>query len=964
MIILVISIYNIPECIAAGRIFQQDTLKPTQDSIDSVTISAKSDSIEKIIKKFYRGDREGLLEGDSLIMKSAANNSFISVQQLIKGNISGVNVQENSAEPGAIQNMVVRGLSSPLFSNRDTHDVQPAVYVDGIPLISDHPFAYNIRSNDVSRIGPSTNELSSLNIDNIKSVEVIKDPAELHRLGPLAANGAIWITTKDARVNYREVSVNMYGGVVTPEAITPINADYQREFRETFYNKYDISTADNPLPSYLNDRNNPNYFGSANWVDSFYKVSPVYNTNMAISSGSERANFRFTAGRTVDAGTEDETSMALNNASFLINMVPFEWMKVTAMINGAISKRNKNRSFRDRYAETGYLPDLSTPVSPSLETYELLTDEYEKSIDDNVNNYVRGYLSGEFEIDALDFTTNLMFDYNEGIRDIFWPSTLMADISYVSNYFSYNQRFLWSNELKYQFDFDKSKIDIGAFGSLQEDMHRYNYAKAFDGPNDFIKTANDGDFDVFRYTDRQSIRLLSVGGYVNYEMNDFLRAGVSLRYDGISSSQPDSRWKLSPSGFAEIDFSDFIFPRGLNILKARVSYAQLGKIQSIDRYSEGPQYSVNLGWDGVPTISSYNGYAGLSRPYATGWVGYDLGWPYSEKMAFELDGVFFNNFLHVNLNLYNNDEKDLPVAVPIPVEYGYSSEIKSGMVVNNRGVELGLSAPLINKDFKWNIYVNTSYNRNRLSKLPGGREEMIVDNRKLQVGESIDKFWVYENRGIYEETSQIPVENGSPITFEGEQILAGDPIWTDFNKDFKIDEKDKVLKGNSTPDVFGGISNTFQYKNWDLDIHMFYALGHEALNIRDSQQYDFPYTSTQNNLNSVQEIFFWQENKDSRNYPIYNPWSSVRPYRPDQDLFLEDLSFLKLRSVRLGYNLKFGGGHSVVMNRAYIYINATNLLTITDFSGGDPELVGFNGYYDGYGVPFGKTFILGVNFKL
>src|SRR5690606_17309388 len=115
-------------------------------------------------------------------------------------------------------------------------------------------------------------------------------------------------------------------------------------------------------------------------------------TNVALSSGSERANFRFTAGRTSDAGNADETSYNKNNVSFLINMVPFEWITVSSMVSGAIANRTRNRNFRDRYAETQYLPDLSSPIAPHGDIYNQYLEEHKKSLDDNINNIVRGYI--------------------------------------------------------------------------------------------------------------------------------------------------------------------------------------------------------------------------------------------------------------------------------------------------------------------------------------------------------------------------------------------------------------------------------------------------------------------------------------------------------------------------------------------------------------------------------------------
>ena len=140
-------------------------------------------------------------------------------------------------------------------------------------------------------------------------------------------------------------------------------------------------------------------------------------------------------------------------------------------------------------------------------------------------------------------------------------------------------------------------------------------------------------------------------------------------------------------------------------------------------------------------------------------------------------------------------------------------------------------------------------------------------------------------------------------------------------------------------------------------------MGVNALNQRASNRYNFANNEDNNNINATREIFQWQQDVDITKYPIYNVWSGTDPYRVDQDLFLEDASYLKLRSASFGYDLTRLNSlkeKAKSIRRAYVYVNANNVFTITKFSGNDPELVNFNGIYDGYGLPLTKTFTLGV----
>ena len=200
--------------------------------------------------------------------------------------------------------------------------------------------------------------------------------------------------------------------------------------------------------------------------------------------------------------------------------------------------------------------------------------------------------------------------------------------------------------------------------------------------------------------------------------------------------------------------------------------------------------------------------------------------------------------------------------------------------------------------------------------------------------------------------------------FQGVEMNAGDAKWIDQNGDYDVNEDDKILAGNAMPKFVGGWSNQFRYKNFDLGFQWYFALGHKALNQRVSNRYDFINNESNNTINSVKEIFHWQQDFDITKYPIYNPWSSSVPYRVDQDLFLENASFLKLRSVSVGYEIAGLKEKVKRLRKAYVYVTGTNLLTITKFTGADPELIDFNGYYSGYGLPLSPTFTLGFKLDL
>jgi len=913
---------------------------------------------------------------------------FISAQQYVKGNLAGVYVQEPSGEPGTEQNMFIRGVAMPLLSKRELFDNQAAVYLNGIPLAADNPFAYEIQQYDFNRIGPATNLLSAINIDNVESIEVIKDPARLAILGPVAANGAIWITTIAAKSGYRQININGYFGFAPQQSVTPVNAVYENNFRLPFYNKYGTLSDRFNYPAYLKDSSNADYYGRSNWTDSYYKNQALYNLDLSLTGGSERANFRFFGGATRNANSADETALQRYNASFSINVLPLRWITASAMINAAHMIRNRNRNFVDRLAEARYLPDVSNPLPPNKSVYNEYLGQFDENVkDDNKTTAVQGYFNILAQMKGFRYNGGLSFDYNEGTRDVFYPTQLLEGNNFVSNYFGYNQRFIFNNSLGYTFTInEKNKLDIGGGQTYQTTLNKFDYAYGYNGPNNFIKlNIVEGDrnktnylqssgFDVFYHPSNQKIAVASFFGKGTWNYNDVLDVTAIVRRDGSSVMQPNNRWYTGFGVSASLDLYKTLLKKQttFSALKLAASFGRNGKLLSDDRFAGGPNYRSDLSWTGAPTIGSYGSLPGLSRPYNAGWVGYGIPWAYVQQGSVTIDAGLLKDKLQVRLDLYSKTDKDMMLPVPVPVEYGYKTAYASGMDVNNKGIDLAVQAMVLNAGKSkpgLSLHVNLNYNKNELKALPDGLQQVVINDRLLQVGKNIDAFWVYQNEGIYNTSAEVPVKPGSgqPMTYQGVALKAGDARWKDVNGDYTINEDDKVLTGNSLPKVTGGFGGNLTYRSFNLDFHFYFALGHKLLNKYASQRLDFINTDASSGIDGVKEITYWEKKMDLSGYPMYNPWSNIIPYRLDQDLFLDKASFLKLRSLTLSYNLATGWkgkAQSQVFKDATVYLTGANLFTITHFKGGDPELVQYNGLYTGAGQPIQRSFILGFKVAL
>lgn len=951
---------------------QTDTSKKVTDT-GAVGIVPAEGSIQKKLQS----------NGNSLDPKKLSIFPAISLQQYLKGEAAGLYVQEPSGEPGTIQNMFIRGTSQPLLSAREVFSTQPLIVVDGVPLVGEHPFAYDIQQYKFNRIGPATNTLANINMANIKSVEVLKDISATAIYGPKGANGVILITTIEPSAK-RKITFDSYVGVVQPNSVVTLNGKFENDFRRQFYDKYSGTGnfgSNDVYPLYLSDSLNNAFYGPSNWTDKYYNTQMQYGANASISGGGARANFRFSVGGIKSAGVADNTSADRYDTRFIINMKPMEWLTVSAMVNANRISRDRNKNVRDRLAQVNYIPDLSTPLAPNKDRYGQYLDQFNKGFDDNKTNTVNGYVKLGIELQKFKFVSTLALDYNEGTRDIFYARTLLQTNNYASNYFGYNQRATIDNVATYEYDLNEdNKFNFSVGSIFQFDNYRYSYAYAYKGANDFIKLnllesdKNNSNYLnptvfrrelVYKFLDRTRNNQVSFYGKADYSYKDKYTASLLLRGDASSNQQPTERWFYSPVLSLGWDLKkEFLADdRSVSNFNLFGSIGRMARYEHFDNYAQGPQYTATIGFTGNVIVPGYNGIAVLTRPYMDGSIGYGLEWAYTDQANLGLNISFLNNRLSTSIDGYFREDKNMLLGIPSGAEYGYTQVIKNGMSVRNTGVDLTVSGIIlpVGKSLSWNSSLNLNYNKNKLTALPDGLDKLVIGDRLLKVGSSVDGYWLLENNGIYNTDAEVPVVNGKTMTYNSIQMKAGDPRWKDINGDNSIDDADRTLQGHALPLLSGGFNNDFGYKKWSLSLNFYYNLGRQLLNQEMANRFDFINREGQNDMNSVREITFWEKRGEYSKYPLYNPASSVGPYQVNQDLFLENASFVKLRTVSLGYDFTdYFKKRSSNFNKFYVYVSANNVFTLTKYTGQDPELVSYTGYDNGYGMQIPRTYTLGV----
>lgn len=949
--------------------------------LDTVPVPQLLDSVFELN---FKNIKNGSVRKPAIDMATYGNAT---IGQMLKGEAAGLYITENNGEPGTPSSMFIRGISTPIFSHKDVYHNQPLVVLDGIPLVGTHPFSYMIQAYDLDRIGPENNLLSNVDLSNVASIEVLKDMASTAVYGPMAAHGVIRITSKKSVTNNRRrITLHSFVGMSGRPSVMTINGDYENRFRQQFYDLYTTSgryNDDDTYPVYLSDSLNNRYYGPSNWSDSYYNNGLNYGVNANISGGGPRSSFQFSLGSQQNAGIAEDTKFQKYNARFQLDLQPLKWLFFHTAINGTRLGRDRNQNLRNRYAMMSYLPDLSAPLAPNRESYDAYLSEYDKAFDNNFSNILDGNIGLSMQFGTFQLRSTLIADYNEGFRDLFYPSTLMEGNNFASNYYGYNQRLAFNNVASYDLQLnDQSNLFLEGASILQWDTHKYNYAYAYKGVNDFIKLNlirwDEGGGDhlnptafprqlVYKYLDRTRHNLVSFYGRGTYNLQDKYTASLLLRYDGSSNVQPTNRWLFAPTLALGWNLKqEFLQDSDLyETFKIRASAGRLGVLNLYDNIAQGPNYTAQVGYTGNVIVPGYNGFAGLVRPYEDGWIGYDIPWAYTDQVNLGFDVQLSKRNIYFSLDAYIKHTKNQALTIPSMAEYGYNYSIESGMDVQNTGIELAFGGDIAgaaDRDFRWNSGINLGFNSNKLTALPGGLDEVIIQDRKLKVGERIDAFWVLENQGIYLSDAEVPEVDGMKSNYNGITFKAGDPIWADQNGDNRISSEDRVIQGNFIPKVAGSWQNNFFYKNFDVKANFYFNLGRHILNQEMADRFNFINNENANNMNSVKEITYWEKRGDYGRYPLYNPWSTVNAYQSSQDLFLENGSFLKLRQLSLGYNLSDIVGPSLGGGNLYVYLAANNLFTLSKYSGRDPEIANYMGIDAGYNMRIPRTYLMG--FKL
>jgi TonB-linked SusC/RagA family outer membrane protein len=882
-----------------------------------------------------------------------------SMDQKLQGQSPGVRVTQTSHQPGGATSIRIRGGNSILAGN------EPLYVVDGVPVTGS--------SNSLSWLGnPVQNGLSSINPNDIESMEILKDASATAIYGARGANGVVLITTKSGKAGKGKISFSSYSGFQQKSSeISVMNAEqYARLFDEAGMNSNPFYDPEYPNPEELGE--------GTDWQKEIYRDAPMQNYELSVSGGNETTSYALSGNYFDRKGIVHGSDF--ERYSFRVNLEKDVTNRLKVGNHLTLNQSNSKTVATD--TPGGFFPGVVNTaliISPILDVYD---EDGDYTLTDPVADaWLNNPVAVTREVDAVNSVKRLLgdvyaqytlleyftlksslgMDISEQTQDMYTPSFIYegswnnGQARFATN--SY-QMINFENTLNYTRQINKDNRINALLGMTYQETDNRSFIDIATGfPNDILSYYGIENAENMPniYTAFDESALISYFSRVNYNYKEKYLVTLTGRVDGSSKFGENNRFGFFPSAAVAWRAFQEDFIKDLNLfsnLKFRASYGLSGN----ERIST---------FNYIRTIGSTLYYFG-NNP-ATGFApdqpgNNNLKWETTQQLDLGLDAGFIDNRLTFTLDYYYKKTIDLLYYADLPWLSGFDNYLNNIGVLENEGVELAIHSENFVDSFKWSTDFNISTNSNEILDLDGKELFVNNDSYKLKIGnwaiiregESMGSFYGWEADGIWqsEEAEQAAVYDAEP----------GDFKYVDQNNDGKLNEEDRKIIGQALPDFRWGLTNSFSYKNFSLDIFIQGVQGNEILN---ANRFELESGNGLTNA-SVNMLNRWTPENPSDKYPRANRKAD---YLRMSDRYLEDGSYIRLKSITLSYSMPSSLMNSLRIERMSIYVTAKNLLTITDYTGFDPE-VGHFGQdntrigYDYGAYPSVRSFIIGVNLNL
>ncbi|MFD2570184.1 SusC/RagA family TonB-linked outer membrane protein [Spirosoma soli] len=949
-------------------------------SIINITLKTDVRNLNEVVVTGFGAQIKRELTGNIARVKAAdiQDQPVTTFDQALQGKAAGVQVNGGSGKLGQGIQVRVRGQSSVSASN------QPLYVVDGIPITTEN----------LSINAAPTSPLTDINPQDIESIEILKDASAAAIYGSRAANGVVLITTKKGKAGRTNVNFGaQYGSSKPTNNVRFMNTpEYVKFYRRAAANRDRIDGTDPSDPdsrsTYIEDFFQAQSLGtfnpadsttwrSTNWGDLAFQDAPFQQYDLSLNGGNEKTSF-FISGQLLD-----QKGILIGNAltryTGRINLDHRISDRVRVGLNMGLTRTLNQRLSGDRQFDNPLQINALIPLTPSIDPatgLEIGTPPGDPTIPlyynprINLGNAIfnttvyRNISSAYGQIaiaKGLTFRSEFGLDVLNQQEERYYNSKTARNSSAPQglgqNRFNRVENYNTNNFFSYSTLIGKHGIDGTVGMSYQQSQRKLNSVEGRDFPSDAYRQIASAAVISAGSSDQSDFRFLSYFARANYKFADRYLLGVSARVDGSSRFGSNSRYGFFPAVSAGWVLTEEDFLKNstvLSFLKLRASYGRTGNADI--------QTAGNVSLQNFPQLGLFTGDASYStlpgqRPFQL--ANPDLKWETTDQVDVGIDFGFLNNRINGEVDYYNKQTTGLLLNVNVPGTSGFASQFRNVGSLENKGFEFVLNTDNTVGAFRWSTSINIATNLNKVTNL----QDQIIEGgfsamSRAVEGQPLGVFFTAEYAGVDPANGNALWYKNTPITDSDGNVTGVDRATTN-----TYNQATRVVIGSPLPKWTGGVTNTFTYKGISLSVFFNGVFGNK-INFYGVGQYSSANGIYEDNQTADQLAAWTPEN------PITNV-PEARFYRANgsqaSSRYIQDGSFVRLRTATLSYNLPKELINKVKLNSVRFFVTGQNLLTFTKYTGWDPEVnaddtvTNIAQGYDFYTAPQARTITGGIN---
>ena len=882
----------------------------------------------------------------------------IDAAKAIQGRLAGVNVMSNSGSPGSGVKIRIRGIGT--INNSD-----PLFVVDGFPM------------GDISHVAPT----------DIESMEVLKDASATAIYGSRGANGVILVKTRSgSKAGKFEVNASVTTGI--SEVTKRLELADATEFANA---RKSIGMTDDIINYVLEQQAAGNYLKGTDWQDEIYRQGINTRYNIGLQGNTESYSYdhgvTMSTEKGIIKGTQlDKLMFHSNNNLNLTN-------KIKLGMNFNYVRYEKPGDRGDFYS--GTIPGAlrSDPISAAWDSYTNFYGEiyysqaatnpalsiYLGEKQKNIGNRVMGNFYLQFDdllVKGLSFRSQFgsIMDFNDNKSyspKYYITPTQKNDDATLNQNRGYGMNWVNTNYFAYNAKLDKLNINTTLGMELQANKWSDIWATGYDVPETASLQYLGAHKDAVKFNlggGQSESRLQSGFFRGNFSWDNKYVLTGTVRADGSSKFTKENRWGYFSSFAGSWNVHNESFMSDLTtllpMLKVRAGWGQVGNQGSAGNFdyvssvNGGYMYALN----GLPVEGA------VQQQLANT----ELKWETAEQLNVGVDFGMFDNKFTGTVDYFIRNTNDMILSKPIPMYAGKKKPAVNAGAMQNKGIEVTLNYAQNKGDFKYDVGVNFTFIKNKITSLAGGDPirsggaGRLGNTTKTEVGKEIAYFYGYKTDGLFKTQEQLDAYKKENVAIQPNAGL-GDVKFLDLNDDGKITELDMTYLGSASPLFTGGFNVNLSYKGFDMVLFVGGSYGNEIVNTMRQTLYNSKMFET--NISRDMAVNSWTPENPTSNVPRLNAADLNKNTENFSDLYVEDGSYLRLKNLQFGYSLPASFINKIGVKNLRIYATVDNLLTLTKYSGLDPELFGLYGNSLSYGVdmvtyPQPRTFSLGLNITL